>query len=348
VELLDRTGATRVRRLLTVAAAGVGLLALATPSAFADVPRTPEDLPTAVDDLADYEGATTCADVQPGTAALRRLVLDSYGKQVVGGHRACPLGSAVNSEHMDGRALDWMLDAADPGDAATAEEFLDWLLADDAENARRLGVMYVIWDAKVWKSYRAGEGWQDYTGASPHTDHIHLSLSHRGGAGETSWWTGETAPVDGHWVALGAEDSLLGDPVSGNFSFEGATAKNYENGTILWSEDTQARAVAGAIGAAYFGDDLVDVLGLPVTDELPVEHGRANHFEAGSLYWSAATGAHEVHGAIRAAWAEQGWETGELGYPTSDEYSRDGVRRSDFQGGHVTWTESGGTEIHLS
>jgi hypothetical protein len=338
-----------VRRALSIAVVSVGLLALAAPSALADVPRTPKNTPTAVDDLADYEGATTCADVQPGTAALRELILETYGSQVIGGHRACPSGSPVNSEHMDGRALDWMLDAGDPADAATAAEFLGWLLADDAENARRLGVMYVIWDGKVWKSYRAAQGWQVYTGASPHTDHVHLSLSHRGGAGETSWWTGQTDPVDGHWVALGADDSLLGDPVSGSFPYQGATARNYENGTILWTEDTEARAVAGAIGARYFGDDLVDELGLPVTDELRLAHGRVNHFETGSVYWSEATGAHEVHGAIRAAWAQQGWETGRLGYPTSDEHSTgNGARRSDFQGGSVTWTESGGAVVHLS
>jgi len=41
---------------------------------------------------------------------------------------------------------------------------MTWLLAPDqhgnqAAMARRLGIMYVIWDAKVWKSYQAGRGW---------------------------------------------------------------------------------------------------------------------------------------------------------------------------------------------
>jgi hypothetical protein len=336
-----------VKRLLSVTLASAGLLALTAPAAFADVPRTPKNLPTSLDDYAAYEGATTCADVQPGTAALRDLLLATYGRQTIGGHRACPAGT-VNSEHHDGRALDWMLDASDPADAATAQEFLDWLLADDAANARRLGVMYVIWDAKVWKSYRPSQGWQPYTGASPHTDHIHISLSHRGGAGETSWWTGEAEPVDGHWVALGGKDSALGDEVSGQHSYAGATAKNYENGTILWSKDTQAHAVSGAIAAAYFEDDFVDDIGLPVTDELPVDGGRANHFETGSVYWSPETGAHQVYGAIRSTWAAMGWETSELGFPTSDEYAKDGARRTDFQGGWISWTKSGGAKVHLS
>jgi len=336
-----------VKRLLSVTLASVGLLALSAPAAFAEVPRTPKNMPSSLDDYADYEGATGCADVQPGTAALRELLLNTYGTQTIGGHRACPSG-AVNSEHHDGRALDWMLDASDPADAATAKEFLDWLLAEDAANARRLGVMYVIWDGQVWKSYRDNREWQPYTGASPHTDHIHISLSHRGGAGETSWWTGQTQPVDGHWVALGGADSALGEAVSGEHSYAGATAKSYENGSILWSADTQAHAVSGAIAESYFEDDMVDDIGLPVTDELGVDGGRANHFEAGSVYWSKNTGAHQVYGAIRATWAQMGWETSELGFPTSDEYSKDGARRSDFEGGYISWTAGGGAKVHLS
>ncbi len=53
----------------------------------------------------------------------------------------------------------------------------------------------MIWDAKVWKSYQAAKGWQPYTGASPHTDHVHFSLSWAGAYAKTSWWTGTVAPV---------------------------------------------------------------------------------------------------------------------------------------------------------
>ena len=35
---------------------------------------------------------------------------------------------------------------------------------------------------------------------------------------------------------------------------------------------------------------------------------------------SPSTGAHEVYGIIRDAWADNGWEAGPLGYPTSGEY----------------------------
>jgi hypothetical protein len=36
---------------------------------------------------------------------------------------------------------------------------------------------------------------------------------------------------------------------------------------------------------------------------------------AAPIYWSAETGAHEVHGAIREKWAALGWERSFLGFP---------------------------------
>jgi hypothetical protein len=63
-------------------------------------------------------------------------------------------------------------------------------------------------------------------------------------------------------------------------------------------------------------------LGYPVIDEsgTPDGIGRFNHFQAGSIYWTPATGAHEVHGLIRDYWSAHGWErNAALGYPISDE-----------------------------
>jgi len=43
-----------------------------------------------------------------------------------------------------------------------------------------------------------------------------------------------------------------------------------------------------------------------------------------------------VYGAIRAKWAELGWENSALGYPMSDEYAVTGGRESEFQKGYIT------------
>lgn len=54
--------------------------------------------------------------------------------------------------------------------------------------ARQLGVMYVIWNRRIWSVARASEGWRPYTrygsNATPsqaHTNHVHVSLFDKGG-----------------------------------------------------------------------------------------------------------------------------------------------------------------------
>lgn len=87
-------------------------------------------------------------------------------------------------------------------------------------------------------------------------------------------------------------------------------------------------------------------LGAPTTDELrtPDGIGRYNVFQRGSIYWTEATGAHEVHGAVRDEWQESGWEAGLLGYPTTDETpTPDGKGRfNKFQKGAIYWMEKTG------
>jgi hypothetical protein len=168
----------------------------------------------------DREPQTSCEVVDHvGVDRFRDVVLAAYPWTGDGGVvRDCHTGTA--SEHKEGRAWDWMLDAHDPDDAAAADEMLGWLLAEDADGtphalARRLGVLYVIWDGRIWSAARPEQGWQPYTGASPHTDHVHLSFSSAGARGEASFfadvWDPEvgaeyptTVPVDDDVLALAA------------------------------------------------------------------------------------------------------------------------------------------------
>lgn len=83
------------------------------------------------------------------------------------------------------------------------------------------------------------------------------------------------------------------------------------------------------------------LLGSPTTTaaRTPNRQGWYQHFAGGSIYWSQATGAHEVHGAIREKYASMGWETSLLGFPTSDESQGGGLGRfSSFQGGQILWS----------
>src|SRR5207244_4144142 len=126
----------------------------------------------------------------------------------------------------------------------------------------------------------------------------------------------------------------------------GGRYNTFQGGVIYWSLGTGAHEVHGAILAKWqsLGAEK-SVLGFPTSDESAANGGRFNTFQGGSVYWSAATGAHEVHGAILAKWASLGYERSFLGYPTSDEYAFGGGRRSDFQGGYILWTPQGGAQV---
>jgi len=111
-------------------------------------------------------------------------------------------------------------------------------------------------------------------------------------------------------------------------------------------------SVCGAIRDEYLRlGGPASLLGLPLTNELatPTKFGRFNHFQGGSIYWSPATGAHEVHGAIREKWASMGWENSLLGFPISDEVAtpRKFGRFNHFQGGSIYWSPAtGARSVH--
>lgn len=81
----------------------------------------------------------------------------------------------------------------------------------------------------------------------------------------------------------------------------------------------------------------------------PDGEGHFRHYQGGSVYWHPDTGAHEVHGAIRAKWSQMGWETGFLGYPASDELpTPDGQGRfSLFQYGALYWNRRDGCTLNV-
>jgi uncharacterized protein with LGFP repeats len=63
-----------------------------------------------------------------------------------------------------------------------------------------------------------------------------------------------------------------------------------------------------------------------------------------TITWSAQTGAHVVHGEIRALWLRMGAESGDLGYPIScEEPTPDGRgRQSRFEFGQIEWYPTSG------
>jgi uncharacterized protein with LGFP repeats len=86
-------------------------------------------------------------------------------------------------------------------------------------------------------------------------------------------------------------------------------------------------------------------LGGPVTNEYatPTKPGAYNYFANGSIYWSPATGAWKLDGAIAGGWAATGWENGPLGFPVADESPIPGGWWQPFQGGKMMFSPSAGS-----
>ena len=169
----------------------------------------------------------------------------------------------------------------------------------------------------------------------------------------SDWFTfaGQNA-IDAKHASTGGDAGFLGAPLGAEADAVGGRYRLYQRGSIYWSPASGAQEVHGAVrdrwGALGWERS---ALGFPVTDELgtPDGTGRFNHFQGGSVYWSARSGAHEVRGAVRDRWAGLGWERSVLGFPVTDEQGTpDGVGRyNHFEGGSVYWTpRTGAHEVY--
>lgn len=88
-------------------------------------------------------------------------------------------------------------------------------------------------------------------------------------------------------------------------------------------------------------------IGAPTSDEFktPQKSGAGQHFEGGSMYYSQATGTHEIHGEILRKYKALGWENSFLGFPTTNEtVTPDGYGRFNFfEGGCIYYHPNLGT-----
>ncbi len=155
-----------------------------------------------VEDYATYDPQSACSKKpKPGTSALGEYLVATYGGSGGAVNRSC--SGSGSSEHRDGRAIDWVLNADDPGDRRRANDFLAAAFATDAGGnthalARRMGIMYVIWSDHFYPAYDQFQQ-ESYLSSScrsrkkcsktlRHRDHMHISLSRAGGRGLTSFY----------------------------------------------------------------------------------------------------------------------------------------------------------------
>jgi hypothetical protein len=168
------------------------------------VPHRTRRLPAGIEGLAPYQPEKFCRhSVEPGVTRFEHLLTRTYRHTaIVSDLRSCEKGQV--SEHFDGRALDWGVDHRKPAERADGRALLHWLFATDSAGhtdamLRRLGIMYIIWNKRMWGAW--DQRWQPYAchGATAcHVDHMHFSFGWAGAEAKTSWFSGKVSPVVGY------------------------------------------------------------------------------------------------------------------------------------------------------
>lgn len=172
------------------------------------------------------------------------------------------------------------------------------------------------------------------------------------------YWSFETSArtisgvINDKYTEMGGPAGALGLPSSDEYAASGGgRAQNLEKAIITTSSQTGTHVVFGGIMLKYrqLGGATGD-LGLATTDEIDaagVTGGRESDFQNGRIYWTFATDARGVYGAILNKYLEAGGSAA-FGIPTTDEFSIPGVtggRESDFQSGRVYWSPATGAAI---
>jgi uncharacterized protein with LGFP repeats len=145
------------------------------------------------------------------------------------------------------------------------------------------------------------------------------------------------------------DQALLGLPTGDEQILSGGGhVSHFQHGAIYWSTSTGAHDVLGVLYTKHVNLLKEGLnLGLPTSNLIGQVYGegtRVTSFQFGGIYWSARTGAHEVHGAIGLAY---GTNYPGLGMPTTDEYSWLAGRRNDFEPGYIYWTAKDGAKVFL-
>jgi uncharacterized protein with LGFP repeats/GH25 family lysozyme M1 (1,4-beta-N-acetylmuramidase) len=173
------------------------------------------------------------------------------------------------------------------------------------------------------------------------------SIASAGSAGTHIVW-GDMALA---WRASGREGGPLGYPTADEVCrlANGGCYQNFEKGATIWSPASGAQlSLTGPIRAAWQQQGFENgVLGYPTSAQTCglVGGGCYQDFQGGAIIWSSATGAQvSVSGAIRSAWGKNGFQNGQLGYPTGSQTCGlpEGGCYQNFQKGTISWTPAYG------
>ena len=172
-----------------------------------------------------------------------------------------------------------------------------------------------------------------------------ISSSPSTGAREVHGW------VLDKWTSLGREKGFLGFPTSDEVGTPSGVYNTFAGGAIWSTPATGAHEVHGWISARWMAlGSARSFVGFPVSDERPAGDGVGafSEFSNGLIYYSPATGAHDIVGPAAAKWRSMGGVRSFLGYPTADARPLPGGGwLNSFQGGSILFSAtSGAFEVH--
>lgn len=202
----------RLRRPALIATAFVAAVSVATVapagaapsrSGLTPTPRSSHHFSAAIEDFSPYQPEKFCRhSVEPGVKDFEHLLTSTYSHTaIVSDLRPC---ASDTSEHYDGRAVDWGVDHRKARQRAQGKALLHWLFATDSHGNRdamfrRLGLMYIIWNHRMWGSW--DQRWEPYSckGVTAcHVDHMHFSFGWAGAEAKTSFFSGQVSPPVGY------------------------------------------------------------------------------------------------------------------------------------------------------
>gem|GEM_PF-3574422 len=168
------------------------------------------------------------------------------------------------------------------------------------------------------------------------------------------------------WELTGGAVGPLGEPTNRWFSINGGQEQDFQHGSIYWSAATGTEEVQGDIYGEYANvwGGPGGGLGFPTTDEEGMAGGRVSYFagnlcesrgpnnSGAAIYYSSATGAHQVGGCIYQKYWQMGEANSQLSFPTSDVLAISNGYVSYFYGvrcgGVATGPDNSGSAIYAS
>ncbi len=303
---------------------------------------------------ADKVNAAFGANWKAAVDATNNLIVKKGTSPIGAFYHSSSGGFTENNENVWGGApLDYLRGRCDPGDYTTANPNRTWTSTFTGAAIGNLLASYTgtdIGDATSFSDTSRGVSGRiietKVNGTNGSVTVSGSTLRRALGLKDHHVWINSNRNVTG--TIRTTYDSRMcapGLPTSVSITVTGGRYQAFNDGRIYANN---------ALGGAYWthgpiGDKYIamgahtSVLGIPREGIVAVGStgGSRENFEGGTIYYKAATGAHEVHGRIYNVYLSKGGATSSLGYPKTDVVNQgNGTLKSTFEHGTITCPNS--------